>query len=222
MEPQRVLAEEITGALEITIDGGVGKSDSDVEKLLRKVKEVVPNFTSKKYSHRIFFHWGFNGDPKKSKAIQQCLKDCNATPTEESKVWALILAEQKKRNRELMDSVQLALSKKTGKAMPISRDQLNAIVSIGYDVHLLGDYISGVPDTQSALCPLDSIVADLITASRKIDGTDDETRSTLRKELNNAKEKGTPSQQAQAMLDVLIKRMPKLLKSSSTVKAALY
>ena len=87
---------------------------------------------------------------------------------------------------------------------------------------MFGDYISGVPDTQSALCPLDSIVADLITASQKINGTDHKTRNDLKKELNNAKSKGSPSQQAQAMLDVLIKRMPKILESSSTVKAALY
>ena len=223
MEPQRVLAEKITDALELAIDAGVGKpGQSDASKLQNKIRNVVPNFSWGEYSHRLFFHWGFNGDPRKSEAIIKCLKKCNATPVEESKVWDLILAEQKERNRELIDSVLNALTEKTGKIRPISREQVNAIVSIGYDVHLLGDFISGVPDTQSSLLPLDSIVADLVSATLNIDGKDHKVRNTIKKELNDAKGAGNSSQQAQEMLNVLEKNMPKLLKSSPTVKAALY
>lgn len=222
MEPQKVLAEKITNALEETIDGGIGKPNNDVSKLLREIQNVVPTFKTSPYGHRLFFHWGFNGDPKKSEAIIRCLERCNATSAEESKVWDLILAEQIKRNRKLLDSVQHALTEKTGLVRPISHDQLNAIVSIGYDVHLLGDFIEGVPDTQSALLPLDSIVADLVSASQKIKGKDDKVRNSIKKGLNDAKKAGSSAQQAEKMLEVLEKNMPKLLKSSSTVRAALY
>ena len=41
------------------------------------------NFTWHKYGHRVFFHWGFNSNPRDCKILQSLIDECNWSKHEE-------------------------------------------------------------------------------------------------------------------------------------------
>lgn len=140
----------------------------------RDLRENFSWFTWGNYGHRLLFHWGFNADPKHYvplvKQIRSCLKGNPNAKDEERKFFAYLMRNiQSRRNRKLINAVTSV----TG--IPTSRGYANAIATIIYDVHLLGDYETV---STSALPKIDDIERDLMENgfSRLIMGGDKSER----------------------------------------------
>lgn len=213
---QHQLAQDIADAFAKFID-----SQDDANKLNSQIKAIVPTFSWGLYTHRIFFHWGFNGDPKRSKALAEKIHASGANASEIEKIWDIIIKVQAERNRGMMKAIRMAIAKKNG-TCALTQDELNAVASLIYDIHILGDYVEGVPMALNALQDLDALTGDIITATRKLGSKDYKSLNSIRVELNKAKASGIPSQKAEKMLDVLETYIPQLITASSRVCKALY
>ena len=147
-------------------------SRENIQPLWRTAQEVIDDFSSDyrdlqeqftwfrvgHYSHRLLFHWGFNADPKRYpqlvRQVRLCLKDHPDAVKEERKFFSYLTNNiQSRRNRKLINSVTSV----TG--IPTARGYANAIATIIYDVHLLGDYETV---KTSALPKIDDIERDLV------------------------------------------------------------
>lgn len=130
----------------------------DISSDYRDLQKNFEWFTWGNYGHRLLFHWGFNADPSKYnvlvRQVRSCLKDSQDSKQQEQKFFAYLTRNiQARRNRELINSV----INTTG--IPAARGYANAIATILYDVHLLGDYETV---NTSALPAINSIEHDLI------------------------------------------------------------
>ena len=108
-EKQRVLAQEICDAFAQFID-----SQDDANRLNTRIKTIAPSFSWGLYTHRIFFHWGFNGDPHRSSALTYRIQTSGASAKDVSKIWEIILKEQSKRNKAMMKAVEMGIRRKNG------------------------------------------------------------------------------------------------------------
>lgn len=157
--------QEVRGKWNRIADEFAREIDSDYSPLLRSVQSIAPAFTWGRYSHRIFFHWGFNDLPgsyeeyadasSRSALVERIEIALEELPEQKrttcsSRIWSVIKTEQARRNRRMMDCIP-------------SPDRLtrNAIASILYDTHLLGDYVEGDYTTKRALYPLNSVIKDI-------------------------------------------------------------
>ena len=132
----------------------IDRPENDYRDLQRKFDW----FTWGSYGHRLLFHWGFNADPKSYtplvKQVRSCLKGRPDTREQEQKFFSYLTANvQSRRNRELINAVTSV----TG--IPTARGYANAVATILYDVHLLGDYST---TNTSALPKIDEIENDLM------------------------------------------------------------
>lgn len=124
----------------------------------RDLQEKFPWFTWGNYGHRLLFHWGFNADPKHYsqlvRQVRSCLKGNPDAKEQEQKFFAYLTRNiQSRRNKKLINSLINTTS------IPSARGYANAVATILYDVHLLGDYST---TNTSALPPIDSIEHDLV------------------------------------------------------------
>lgn len=141
------------------------------------LKVKYPPFKCK---HRLLFHWGFNSFPwtdflqKKVEGYGWDIKTIDAFKEE-------IRAEQKRRN-----SAAVEMTEKLFGYASSGRDAAyaNAIVSIVYDLHLIGDYTSDNTDLDG-LQLFRSAVGDLINSLRRLDETGSkEFIKKIQKEVN--------------------------------------
>ena len=214
---QRKLAENITKTFAKYID-----SQDDASALNRRIKQIVPGFSLGSYTHRLYFHWGFNGDPRRSVALKHRIKESEASSDQVAMIWDIIIEVQAQRNKGMMDAIKNAIQEKNKKPCELTHYEINALASIVYDVHILGDYVKGTASAQLALQSFDAVVGDLIRASRKLGSNDYKSLNSLKNEINSAKFSGSPSQSAERMLRVLAKYIPLLINSSPRLKSALY
>jgi len=146
----------------------------DIGNDYRDLREKFSWFNWGNYGHRLLFHWGFNADPKRYsplvKQVRSCLKDNPDAREHERKFFSYLTNNiQSRRNRKLINAVTSV----TG--IPTARGYANAIATIIYDVHLLGDYETV---NTSALPKIDDIERDLTENgfSRLITGGDKSER----------------------------------------------
>ena len=104
------------------------------------------------------FHWGFNADPKRYaplvKQIRSYLKGRPDAKEQKRKFFEYLTRNiQSRRNRKLINAVISV----TG--IPTARGYANAVATILYDVHLLGDYST---TNTAALPKLDDIERDFM------------------------------------------------------------
>lgn len=124
--------------------------------------------------HRIWYHWGFNTDPKQfpplvnslNKAIEQGIITKDDLP----EFWRQMMEEVAKRNRFLLSQGANAFGfGQLGSISAQQRRQLNGLVTIIYSVHILGDYQT---DDIETLAPLGRVYADISNAIDNIAGKD--------------------------------------------------
>lgn len=160
----------------------------DAADLSRKIKNRVSGFNQGIYSHRIFFHWGFNTLPSDLRSYKNSVSEQNGLvasiekavaelPAAErdraaSDVLNLIIQAQQQRNREMMNVIPST-----------DRQSRNAVAAILYNVHLLGDYIEGTPNTKYALYPLAYIEKDIEAALKRLRCKDSAMVANAIKEL---------------------------------------
>jgi len=188
------------------------------------IKEECPWFTWGSYGHRLLFHWGFNGDPKKYGPLQQQIKialekDIAAKnlkgeelkryrEREQKKLNQLLIRLQAERNRKLITKVTDVMG------IPRTRGYAGAVATIIHDVHLLGDYETPLI---SALPSPDAIERDLIDHGfqRLLKGGDRTERlqkidADLKEALKNGRGR-TYRKRAELLLEKLKYCIPQIL-----------
>lgn len=201
--------QKVTSTFALQIDGL-----DDARKLLRDFKKITPEFTWSTYTHRLFFHWGFNTDPRKgSPALREQIKKATKGNTsQEETLWQLVINMQASRNRKMIRCLQ---------NFGLNRNDASALATILYNVHILGDYIQGAEAPQSALISLILLRQDLTHAVDRLHANR-EKRTVFAKELKEASGKTTSkSVTAQHMLDVLIIKIPEIINDKPHIKRAL-
>ena len=124
-------------------------------------------------NHRIWYHWGFNKDPKKYKPLSD-LVDRNIREglmSEDDKYafYDSLIIEWSYRNRELMKMAARILGYKYDSMSSAMRSQVNAFVTIPYCVHLLGDHFEDQKEKEIIL-QMDLVVGDIYNAIDNLAG----------------------------------------------------
>ena len=164
------------------------------------------------YGHRLLFHWGFNANPKQYpqlvRQVRLCLKNHPDAEKEERKFFSYIVNNiQSRRNRRLINAV-------TSTGIPTARGYANAVATIIYDIHLLGDYETV---NTSALPKIDDIENDLMRNgfNRLITGGDKSERlKRIEAELRASIHAGRGrinSQRARLLTNAVRKYLPQIL-----------
>ena len=199
----------------------------------RRVKDEFKWFTWGSYKagghgHRLFFHWGFNADlrqyPPLEAQVKRCLKKYAETQLEAGKTPEQVKAEceqqreaffkllfkiQGERNRALINKV----IEVTG--IPTSRGYANAVATILYNTHLLGDYTT---TWTSALPGIRALEHDLLERgfTRLLRGGESEKLKKISQELKQATNAGrgrTDKVRAELLLKVVGKFLPEILEA---------
>lgn len=108
------------------------KQIDDIDDFYGKFKEKHRKFSRGKWGHRLFFHWGFNMNPRESRVFKEQLDRCGLSDEEKESIWQDVITEQSHRNTKMINAVRNT----TG----LPREQSSALATIIYDIHILGDY----------------------------------------------------------------------------------
>ena len=139
------------------------------------LQEKYPDFQCK---HRLLFHWGYNSRPW-SPYLQDKVEDYGWSEEMIKEFQADLIAEQKRRNgyanKHTEDVFGFAHG---GKEARIAR----VLISIAYDVHILGDYEPDNSDLDG-LQDLGAVVGDIINNLKALDR---KQSSALCKQLRKA------------------------------------
>lgn len=136
------------------------------------LKDKYPGFQCK---HRLLFHWGYNSRPW-SPYLQDKVISYGWSETMIRDFQADLIAEQKRRNSFANNYTENVFGfAHGGKEARVAR----VIISVVYDVHLLGDYEPDNTDLDG-LQDLGSVVGDIIN---NINALDKQNGSALCKEL---------------------------------------
>lgn len=202
----------------------------DAAELSRKIKERVSGFNQGIYSHRIFFHWGFNTLPADLRSYKNSVSEQNGLVVSIEKALAeLPAAEQDKAASDVLSLIIQAQRQRNSAMMNVipsaDRQSSNAVAAILYNVHLLGDYIEGSPNTKYALYPLAYIKKDIENALRRLRCKDSEKVANAIKELQKTGSmySSYPSdtmmkKTAIEMLKTLRQHVPEIIKASPVGK----
>ncbi len=170
------------------------------------LKTEFPGFKCK---HRLLFHWGYNSRPW-NEGLQAKVDALpwGRNPEEVKRFQQAIVNEQQRRNKEANAMTETLFGFASG-----GKDAAyaNAMISIVYDVHLIGDY---TPDNKDfdGVQDISSVIGDLINAIRRIDET--EGRQLI-KSIQSASQKQVPVQEkAENLLDILRTEMPSFLQKA--------
>lgn len=147
-------------------------------------------------NHRIWFHWGFNRDPKRFNPLQRVVLkniiDGGLAEENEYLFWGELRDEIKRRNKILMSKwAKLSGYGGLNSLSHIKREQSNAFVTLLVCVHLLGDHTT----TETAvIISRENLYADIEDAIDKIAGKQyDKNREAAISLKNKLKRvKGTP------------------------------
>lgn len=199
--------ETLTKVFADSIDG-----QAEANKLNREIKEIAPKFNWGVYSHRLFFHWGFNKNPQDSIPLSEKINEATNDPYKQKMIWELIIKYQSERNRRMKSAVY--------KLGAMTRDENDGIATLIYDIHLLGDYIEGTESTSKALLDINSIIGDLNNAFAKLNCSDYKYLSEIRNEMNATS--GSNQERATKILEILKNRVPTIIHYTDRVKKALY
>lgn len=124
--------------------------------------------------HRIWYHWGFNTDPRQFPPLVNSLNSAIdqgvITKDDLPEFWRLMTEEIAKRNRFLLNQGANAFGYgQLGSITAQQRRQLNGWVTVIYSVHILGDYQTEDTDV---LAPLGRVYADINNAIDNLAGKD--------------------------------------------------
>lgn len=170
------------------------------------LKAEFPGFKCK---HRVLFHWGYNSRPWNDEL--QAKADAlpwGRDPKELERFRRTIASEQQRRNREANAMTEELFGFASGGK---DASYANAMISIVYDVHLIGDY---TPDNRDldGVQDFESVVGDLVNAVRRLD---EEGGKHLIKCIRSLSAEDIPVQEKAAMLmGLLTDEMPDFLRQA--------
>ncbi len=202
----------------VTEEMDKGRTGRQIYTLNQKIKKIAMNFKWGGYTHRIFFHWGFNGNPRKSAALAERVNAATEDELLREKIWKIIIEEQDRRNKRMIRQAEIVLAGNRAKDPGASGGKLgdlaNGIVSIAYDVHIIGDYIEGKDMPMKAIASLDSVKADIVAATRRITKNDPDFSAIGKARLSafsKAMEKknwGNMQKRGETVLNIMEEHLP--------------
>jgi len=154
---------------------GVQRSEYGERSFYDYLREKFPPFKCK---HRMLFHWGYNATPW-SDALQQKVEGYGWDEEKISLFKKEIVREQQKRNSEANRKTEELFGFASGGK---DAGYANAMISLIYDVHMLGDYTPDNSDLDG-IVSFSSVIGDLINALRKLDAVESKP---LVKDIQNA------------------------------------
>jgi len=201
--------------------------------LTGKLQAIAPKFSEGRYSHRIYFHWGFFGEPKHSPALVKQIDEAtkgmlpaDAKRTQDA-MYKLLRHVSGKRMSVVSGTVKACCTDPNDRSKALKRQEQNALAALAYDVHLIGDYIKGTEKTKEANVPLKIIYQDIENALNRI-RREDYQEFTGKDELNACLAKlrleaGVQPETAagDAMLLTLSQYVPVILRKTGRVKRTL-
>ena len=201
----------------------------EYQKLLEEIKSVAPNFTMGPSRHRIFFHWGFNEDPQHSKVLTERINVSTDDEDKRKQIWNFIKMEQKSRNTKMMEKVATEFFKNSGfKPLPDSsatgkKGERNALASLMYNAHILGDYESSDFSQTSGMVSMNAIIADTIRGlGQRLQEPNRELVRELTQQLNSARRMPETPKKASTILGLMKIYVPKILKDNRRMKRIVY
>ena len=152
--------------------------------------------------HRIWFHWGFNTDPRQfapiTRSLDAAVRQGVITREDLPEFWELMNGEVSRRNRALMnEAAEVFGYGRLGTISTQQRRQLNALVTVLYSVHVVGDHLT--PDS-AIVAPLGMVYADIGRAIDNLAGKDAANQAgakTLKAALKKAQ--GSPREYLDAL-----------------------
>lgn len=124
--------------------------------------------------HRIWFHWGFNTDPRQFPPIVNSLNTAVSSgviaASDLPEFWNLMNEEISVRNRALMNEGAAVFGfGQLGAVSSSERRQINGLVTILYSIHVLGDHQT---EDTVVIAPLKRVYADIYSAIDNLAGKD--------------------------------------------------
>ncbi len=175
------------------------------------LQEKYPDFQCK---HRLLFHWGYNSRPWSS-YLQDKVNYYGWSEEMIQDFQADLIAEQKRRNGFANEYTENVFGfAHGGKEARIAR----VLISIAYDVHILGDYEPDNTDLEG-LQDIGSVVGDIIN---NLTALDNQQSSDLRKQLRKVSQSQEYELQdkATALLVLLKENFSILLQNADDGKIA--
>ena len=169
------------------------------------LQEKYPEFQCK---HRLLFHWGYNSRPW-TKYLQNKVEYYGWSEKMIKDFQNDLIAEQKRRNAFANEYTENVFAYgHGGKEARIAR----ALISIAYDVHLLGDYEPDNTDLDG-LQEIESVVGDIIN---NLNVLDKQESASLCKQLRaiSLSQNYNIQDKASALLDLLKKDVNNILKTA--------
>lgn len=173
------------------------------------LKADFPGFKCK---HRLLFHWGYNSQPW-SEALQRKVAALpwGGDSAEVGRFKRALAREQQYRNVVANKMTEELFGFASG-----GRDaaMANAMVSVVYDVHILGDYTPDNSDREG-LQSFASVVGDLINAVRRIDA---QSSAALIKDIKAVANDATLTvpERSERLLAYLTTHFPEFLKKAQS------
>ena len=139
-----------------------------------------PKFGKMKFAnHRIWFHWGFNKDPKKfdplARLVDQNIERGVIRESDRAEFWQVLMQEVSKRNRYLMNEWSKILGYEgLGNMSAAMRAQSNAFVTMLYSIHLIGDHQTKLTDI---MLNINSVYGDVYNAIDNLAGRSRDNRN---------------------------------------------
>lgn len=162
------------------------------------------DFTWHKYGHRVFFHWGFNGNPRSGAVLQSLVTERKWSDAVTEAFWQKVIAEQAKRNRQV---IQTTARKLNFQSAGVQRTYSNAFASIVTDVHILGDFST---TNIEALQSIDMVVSDLKKAMiQSLRGAEKATE--IARQLDATKNIKSSPERAKKITSILQANLPQMI-----------
>ena len=175
------------------------------------LQEKYPGFQCK---HRLLFHWGYNSRPWSS-YLQEIVNNYGWSEEKIKEFQTDLITEQKRRNGFANEYTEILFGfAHGGKEARIAR----VLISIAYDVHILGDYEPDNTDLDG-LQDIESVVGDIINNLTVLDNHQStELRKQFRKVSRDPKYK--LQDRATVLLNLLKDNFSILLQSADEGKIA--
>lgn len=240
------LDKKLAKRLQPTIEVFRKHIDCDYRDFYRGLRLIMlpHKFSWGNYKHRIFFHWGFNTDPRHSQSLTNQFNQATSDPEVKERGFDYIInvgnrtnsrwnSHLKKINDSAPENLKLKIPTSVkgqaarnremllavGWLSPASRDHHRAVATILYNTHILGDYEEGVENTQSALQPFKDVVKDTIKYGVMNFDCSYSLKKQFEKEMWKAsKSTGTVKDQAIAILNVMKTYIPQCIDNSKIIK----
>lgn len=196
--------------------------DLNYSQLLENIRSVAPNFSLGPSRHRIFFHWGFNENPQHGEDLAKQINDATDDESSRMKIWEMIRTEQGRRNRIMMEKVSVEFHRNSN--LMLARSEQNALASIMYNAHILGDYEVSASSQTKGMVSINAIIADTLrSVTQRIKEPDMKIVSEFKQQLKAIKAlPEETSMKAQKTLVSMKTYVPKILRANRRMCRIVY